>query len=191
MTADPLRALRRHYEQFLKRPLSALKIPVPGAGEFMVEAYADVPVPGAVTYVTMGMSALQGSGPRQELLLSVWKAAAVDEVARLVGAVALLALKPGEPPLDRGNVLGPAGPLVAGTSMDALYICLPIYFPADFKRVLLSDDEGIDVLWLIPVHTAEVTWIAQHGFSAFEAALGPLEPDLLDLRRPPLHLPAT
>ena len=183
MKADRLLALRRQYERVLGKSTSALSIPAPGLGELHVDRHPERPVEGATTFVTAGLSSL---GPRVELLLSTWTPTATEEVARLVGAVALLALK--DPP-SRGEVLGPAGPLVAGTSMEALYIAPAIVLPADARRLLLSDDDEVELLWLIPIHASELAWIQSRGSTAFEAALGPLEPDLLDFARPPLALP--
>jgi hypothetical protein len=183
VSPDRLPALRRHLERALGASTSTLAIPVPGRGELHVDRHPDRPVEGATTFVTAGLSSV---GPRVELLLSTWTPTATEEVARLAGAVALLALK--DPP-SRGEVLGPAGPLVAGTSMEALYVAPAIVLPDEARRILLSDDDEVELLWLIPIHKAEVAWIERRGSTAFEAALGPLEPDLLDLGRAPLALP--
>ena len=85
--------------------------------------------------------------------------------------------------LLRGNVLGPAGQLFAGTCLTALYAAMPVYFGDEFSAYTDSDGNGIAIVWLVPITDAEARYVHEHGWNEFEDLLMRTNPDLLDLHR--------
>jgi len=87
--------------------------------------------------------------------------------------------------LLRGEVVGPAGPIVPGSVLEAYYCAIPVYFSdslATFRRTV----PGTVIVWLVPISHAEAHYVWQHGWSQFEDLLVAHDPDLLDVMRPSL-----
>jgi hypothetical protein len=143
------------------------------------------PCPGASTLMTTGLSELAWHQLDQELLMCLWTAEISTEAQLLLAAVAR-ALAGGLEPLRQGDVLPPAGPLLPGTRMEALYVCGPRYFPEEMATLRLPAGRVVRLLWLIPIHESEAKFVAAEGASAFEAELVKHDPDLLSLARPPI-----
>lgn len=89
--------------------------------------------------------------------------------------------------LLRGDVLGPQGPILPESSMEAFYVGMPVYFPDDFST---CEEQGrtIVIAWLIPISRTEADFVFNHGWSAFEDQLVDHDPDLTDPLRPSLQL---
>jgi hypothetical protein len=147
----------------------------------------DRPVPGATAYCTLGLSkhcfhSAAGRKFRQELLGCSWHR--FDELApeAILSAVAeeLLATHTA---LVRGEVIGPRGPLVAGSALEALYCSQPVYF-SDALATFAGSEPATVFVWLVPISAAEARYVADRGWSAFEDHLVARDPDLLDLLRP-------
>ncbi|MEV4148370.1 suppressor of fused domain protein [Amycolatopsis sp. NPDC049691] len=85
--------------------------------------------------------------------------------------------------LLRGDVVGPRGPLVPGSEMQALYAAIPVYQDDDFAAVDLADGTRAAIVWLVPISAGEAAYVASHGWKAFEDELVRHDPDLLDLGR--------
>ncbi len=145
--------------------------------------FDSVPCPGARMAITAGMAPVVG----QELIVAGYDRFLNRDATRLLASVAEEVMTNGTP-VRRGQIFGPAGPLLASTQLEALYACAPTYFPESLEPLTLGDRSHVHFLWLIPIARAEASWILANDTSAllFEDALEREDPDLLDLTRPPL-----
>lgn len=97
----------------------------------------------------------------------------------------------GDSALLRGEVLGPYGPVVEGSAMEAFYAAAPVLFDDGFAVVEPGGDGRrfeIVVIWLAPIGKAEAAFVDERGWEAFEEELVRQQPDLTDLRRPEISL---
>jgi len=83
----------------------------------------------------------------------------------------------------RGDVIGPRGPLFNGSSLQAVYVTMPVYYPESFAVYKEPDGSSKVIAWLVPITLAEVEYIRRHGWSEFENLLAQRNPDLLNPRR--------
>jgi hypothetical protein len=153
---------------------------------FKVLRFIDAPMPGVVTFATLGLSDIRltlpdGRDVRQELIFSCYDRFAVSSVPALLHAVGSELLREGRA-LSRGEVLGPAGPLLPGTSLTALYVAIPVVFP-DGLRTWSGSDPATVIAWMVPISTGEAGLIRHSGWSGFEDVLVDQDPDLFDLTR--------
>jgi len=151
------------------------------------------PGSGAVTYLTLGLSETrlhQSSGRpiRQELLFSCYQGAPEQEIVALLEAVAGSILADGHA-LERGSVLDTEGPLVEGASVESLYCTAPAYFPESL-HVFRGVTPPVFFIWLVPLTQGEARCAAEKGWEPFEDLLQATDPDLLDLCREGIELPA-
>ncbi|MBT2534150.1 suppressor of fused domain protein [Arthrobacter sp. ISL-48] len=91
----------------------------------------------------------------------------------------------GIPDLAPESVIGPRGALDPGTSLEAMYVCAPVYLPDEFSACE-EPDEPIVIAWLIPLFKEEAAFARTHGWEALERLLVENDPDLTDWHRPPL-----
>ena len=106
------------------------------------------------------------------------------EIASVLHAVAAELLEK-HVALPRGQVIGPRGPLVPGSSLEAIACLSPWYWPDSFAS--FQEGSRITVMvWLVPIYPAEAEFIRKAGVDAFEARISEIDPDLLDLRRAPI-----
>ncbi len=159
-----------------------------GAELLQVAWFADRPVPECTTYATLGMSATalsqSGGEPiRQELLFS-HRGPHRKEAMALVAAAAEPILRTRRS-LDRGQVLGPFGPILSGCRIEALYCSAPVYFDESL-HVFHGLTPPVVFVWLVPISAREATLVADKGWENFEELLARQDPDLLDLDRPDL-----
>jgi hypothetical protein len=167
-----------------------------GEGEkqaFQVARFRNTPVRGAMTFSTIGLSRCEMHSPvsgkriQQELILSVPAPLAEGPVPALLQQVAGEAIASGHAYV-RGDVIGPRGALFDGSSLEALYVCAPMYFPENFA--VYSGPEGdIVIAWLIPISSHEAAFVKRVGWHAFEDCLISEDPDLIDVWRKPMDLP--
>lgn len=149
--------------------------------------FDDQPCAGASTLVTAGLSRLAWHRLDEELLMSVWKDALTTDLQLVLEFVARQ-LAEGREPLARGDVIGPAGPLVPGTHMEALYACQPTYFPDEVATFPTDDGAMGRLWWLIPIYATEARLVEDKGAEFFEDLLVSEDPDLLSLERPPVSV---
>lgn len=146
----------------------------------------------SVAYATLGLSRhtltspISGRRIRQELLMLAPESQESSQVVRLLVQVGEMALG-SHRALLRGNVVGPAGPLVPESELTALYVTMPVYFPNEFATCP-SPDGDIVISWLVPITTNEANFIAATGWGAFEERLVEENPDLGDFRRAAITL---
>lgn len=148
--------------------------------------------PGTISLATLGLgrhlltSPTSGREIRHELLILAMKGMESGAIPSLLHQVGSAALR-GHRALLRGDVIGPHGPLVAGSSMEALYVTAPVYFPDEFATY--ADAEGpVVIAWLVPISASEADYVARHGWSAFEDRLVEQDPDLTDFARQAMRL---
>lgn len=138
-------------------------------------------------YVTLGLSRHSLQSPvsdrliRHELLMLAPDAVAPDLVVSLLLQIGTMSLRSGRA-LVRGNVIGPAGPVVPESDLTALYVTMPVYFPDEFATYSGADGDVV-VAWLVPISTREADFVSLQGWNAFEDHLVDQDPDLVDFLR--------
>lgn len=141
------------------------------------------------TFATLGLSDHvlafgDGREGRQELLCCGRDDPPGWEVASLMDVVArdIVASHVG---LLRGQVLGPAGPVVDGSRLEALYCSFPMFWPSE-----LAQFDGLEppvtIVWLVPISAGEAAFVRDRGWDSFEDMLVERDPDLRDWFRPSL-----
>jgi hypothetical protein len=88
----------------------------------------------------------------------------------------------------KGDIIGPAGPLLTGSRMEALFATLPILLPPEFASAEDDDGRGVAMVWLLPITRKEAIWAQTHGWEAFEEELDRETPDGLDWFREEMTL---
>lgn len=151
------------------------------------------PMPGAFSLVTVGLSERElvfpsGASARQELLLSCYDRYAPLNVQGLIGLVALECAGRNQA-LARGEVLGPSGPVLDKLRMEALYASLPAYAPDAFATCSATSPRT-HFMWLVPITRVEAELVTRKGWKSFEELVVKQDPDLLDLERPEMAIPA-
>ncbi len=175
--------LLQRYRDFLGNPCSRYAIPLAHGNKLLLYEYPAQPCEGATTIVSLGLSECPVHLP-QEILFCTYNQFLSDEVFKLLGAVALQAID-STIKFSRGDILGPAGPLLSTTQMEAFYVTLPTYFDPSLAQVV-TGQTAISVYWLIPIYKSEVSIVSSRGWDLFETLLEEHDPDLLDLSRPPI-----
>lgn len=155
-----------------------------------VAEFSDVPSPGLVTDLTIGLSAHRldqkvGKRPiRHELLTCVDQAYARLPWAEVLMAVGKSVIEEGVA-LERGQVLGPAGPLFPedkSATVSALLGSSPAFFPAEFGE-FECEGETLVIVELIPITETEAAWIQRRGWSAFFDRVNEGDLDISNIRR--------
>lgn len=185
MAREPVPPLIAHLERHLGRMARGAAAP---AGEFRVQlaVFKDQPSPGATAYATLGLSHHllrdpSGREYRQELLGCSHECfdALVPEGNLLTIAADLIREHRA---LLRGEVVGPRGAIVPGSTLEAYYSAIPVYFP-DALATFGGTAPPTVLVWLVPITHAEAHFVFAQGWSAFEDVLVERAPDLLDLKR--------
>jgi hypothetical protein len=155
---------------------------------FRVLRFKHGPIANAVAFSTLGLSnsplasPTTGKSVRHELLF-INRADRGDmnipAVLRQVGMESLSKKRP----VLRGDVIGPRGQLFNGSTMEALYVAIPVYLPDSF-HTYTSQNYSVVFPWLVPITRQEALYVAQNGWNAFEDRLSETDPDLLDIQRP-------
>lgn len=157
-------------------------------GGLQVALFSDTPSAGLATLVSLGLSnhILQMAGGRtvrQELLLVAGRHAPLEQLAALLLTVAETILNSHQA-LLRGHVLTLAEPVIPGSALTHLYVCVP-FFLNEEARTLQSSSPPTIFAWLVPITQVEASYIEKSGWSAFEDKLEELgeEMNLFDLER--------
>ena len=154
---------------------------------FQVVRFGQGSGPGTVSFSTLGLSryglpsSTSGREIRHELLMIMPDSLRDGPVPSLLHQVGMDVLTT-ERPLLRGDVIGPKGPLVPGSSMEALYVGIPVYFPDEFGACQ-EDGHSVVIAWLIPISAQEAAYVGRQGWEAFEDRLVEADPDLTDVYR--------
>ena len=159
---------------------------------FQMACFPQGPGPDTISFSTLGLShhklhtAKTGKEVRLELAMFVPESLRDGPIPSILHQVAMGALNSGRA-LSRGDVSGPAGPLVPGSAMEALYVGMPVYLPDEF-HVFEEHGKSIVIAWLIPISVREADFIQRQGWDAFEDRLVEEDPDLTDIYRPSMAI---
>lgn len=182
-----------HLERFLGPIQEGWNLDVDGVKmPFQIVRFDKGSGPGTISFSTLGLSRLGLPSPassqviRHELLFLAPDNLRDGPIPSLLQQVAMDALN-GKRALLRGDVLGPQGPLLPGSPMEALYVGMPVYFPDEFGSCEVEGDSVV-IAWLIPISKSEATYVADHGWPAFEDCLVESDPDLTDVYRSSMSL---
>jgi len=181
-----------HLEAILGEPVS-LTTGKDGQGEdlpFAIAEFADQPVEGAVSFVTVGLSDFllkQENGPensqdaRHELVFCTYREMAHDDILSLMWLIAN-DVKDRREAITLGEVQDLAEPVVPGSPLSAIFYYDPIYFPEPLA-ILETVQPPVVFAWMIPITAGEMRFIADNGPEAFNRLLADQDPDLMDLKR--------
>ena len=155
---------------------------------FQVVRFRDVPFENCDTYTTLGLSnfALSSPSSGKEIRLELLMLSRPDSqqgIPGLLQQASLESISTGTACL-RGDVVGPRTRLWPHSSMSALYVTAPAYFPDAFASCRTRTLGDIIFAWLVPISANEASLAAALGWSAFEDRLEAQDPDLLDPLRP-------
>ena len=171
-----------HVRDWLGRPMELRNIDLGARGRVDLLRVDNAPCDAATTIVTDGLRELVGHRLDEELLIASWADGPVQQLSMALEFI-VRQLADGRPALLYGDVVGPAGPVVPGTAMDAVYVCEPTYYPPGFADFI---DRGREIRprWLIPIYHAEAHAVVSRGRRQFEELLARDDPDLLSIKRP-------
>jgi len=161
----------------------------PPGREVYVARYDNQPVTDAITYVTTGLSRhvlhqLSGPDIRLELLTCTWSSFREASLDSLLFILAQQILDRHHAPAQ-GEYIGPAGPVVTGSKLEAFYFMPPLYHPETLEVFSDEPPETI-IVWALPVAPSEVEFIKNSGWRAFEKELHRVAPDVMDMFRDPI-----
>ena len=145
------------------------------------------PIAGTTTYATLGLGKIplrahaSDQVIRHELVMLARSDSVPENLPALLQQVAMEALQRNHAYL-RGEVIRPRGSLFSGSTVTALYVAIPVYFPQEFRSVECDVGRAI-FAWLVPISDEEVSVIDEIGWGEFETMLASQDPDLLDFRR--------
>ena len=185
MATEHIASLPEHYERYLgeiARGWSDEK----QTHRIQIVSFECQPVLGVRTYASLGLSRqivdLPGNRQiRQELLMSANDEFSAAAVAGLVLSLAEKVVGRGKA-LLRGEVIGPATPVVAGSTLTAIYVTNP----SPFEKALTefnSEFPPTVFAYLVPITGAEATLVREQGWRWFEDQLEQQDPDIWNLAR--------
>jgi hypothetical protein len=180
-------SLLQHVRIYLGEPAGKYRVRLPVGAELIIYEFANQPCEDATTLITDGLVDCPAH-LAQELIVCVYSRWVDNELPKLLAAVANQAVD-SQLLFQRGDVLGPAGPLLSTTTMSALYVTHPVYFPSGFSQFCV-DGGCASLMWLVPIYESEAATVASSGWDSFESQLELQDPDLLDLQRDPIELRA-
>lgn len=151
-----------------------------------IVSFKSQPEFGITTFATLGLSkyVFELSGTRQirqELLVSANETFSADAVAGLLLSLAELVAKRGKA-LLRGEVVGPGEPVIAGSTLTAVYITNPSPFEKSLTE-FVSEPPATVFAYIVPITAAESSLVREHGWSWFEDQIEEQNPDIWDLAR--------
>lgn len=182
--------LVEHFERFLGPITSGSVDPDGHKMHVQILKFHSCPLEDVAAYSTLGLSRHRLISPssgqpiRLELLMMVRRGDFEKFVPSLLQQLAEESIHEGRAVL-RGDVIGPRGVLDPNTSLEAMYVCAPVYQPDEFFTCE-EPDGPIFIAWLIPLFADEATFALTHGWEALERLLVEHDPDLTDWQRRPL-----
>jgi len=151
--------------------------------------FPNKPVAGVDTQVTLGLSNQEltqasGRGIRQELVVSARSSYDPGKVASFLVTLAEWVSRR-KRALQRGEVIGPQGPVIPGVKANAVYVAQPAHLPPELS-VYQEDGWTVVIAWVLPIVAIEAAFVRSHGWRAFEERLETIDAELWDLDRAPL-----
>ena len=185
MANESLTSLPAHYERQLGEIVRGWS-DEKQTHSIQVASFKGQPESGVTTFATLGLSryVLDLSGTRkirQELLISANDVFSADAVAGLVLSLAELVVQRGNA-LLRGGVIGPGSPVIAGSTLTAVYITNPSPFDNSLTK-FVSESPATVFAYLVPITATEAALVREHGWRWFEDQLEEQNPDIWDLER--------
>jgi hypothetical protein len=179
--------LQNHVVRYLGPISASWQRAVGGKTQVRLLRFDDRPARNLTTLATLGLSQMElgfhdGRQFRQELLMACGDCAEGEMIRPLLTYVADELMSKGRA-LARGDVLGPHGPLVPGSTLTALYAAVPMFYAEGFRQWDGSSPPTIFVQ-LIPITSREADVRRNTTPSEFERFLEQAEPDVFDLYRP-------
>jgi hypothetical protein len=136
-----------------------------GGDMLQLLCFPECPQTGAKTICTLGLGRHEFCSPkghtRQELLLAAHDRFICDELAATVASLAMRALE-AHVALKFGEVFGPAGPLLPGSTLEAMLCLPPDPYPPSFA-VCLETNSPTKFLRLMPISADEASEVRQSG----------------------------
>jgi hypothetical protein len=175
------------------KPVRTLEYQTPDAGPILVLEFVNVPVRNSLTLLTAGLSEVLSPPDGNELAFTFYDRDCDDEVRALVVTLANVLAETGrryDARLDYGSILGPRGPVLPRTTMTTL-VAMPLMFHDPRVAEFHLPQGNLRVCWLVPLYESEGQWLETHGYAEFTTRLWKLDPDVLDLQRPPMDLANT
>jgi hypothetical protein len=183
MAIDKPTTLPQHYEKHLG-PIARGWSDDKRAHGVQVVSFENQPASGITTFATLGLGRhiinQPNSTVRQELLMSAHERFPCDAIAGLVLSLAELVLRRGKA-LLRGEVIGPAAPVIRGSTLEAMYVTNPS--PFDGSLTEFVSEPATVFAYLIPITSSEATLARERGWRWFEDELMRQDPDIWDLTR--------
>lgn len=175
----------RHLEQFLG-PITMGWRPTGEPVGVQICLFRDQPIPGVLTYSTLGLSrhvlSLSGGrSVRQEFVMAARSRFEHHDLPNVLLHLAEAAVTKHRALLC-GEVVPLAHPIVPGSPCRNLYVSLPVVFPEGFDTYRGTRPPTV-FAWLFPITDAEVEVVQCCGWSQFEEELEMSDPDLFDLTR--------
>ena len=161
-----------HVRSWLGTPIEVRRIRLDGLAASVALLRVDnAPSDGATTLVTAGLGDLAHHRLNEELVVACWADGPVDDLA-LVLEFLVRQLADGREPLLYGDVVGPAGSLVPGSPIEAVYVCEPTYFRQEFSRFVSGEGYEIRTRWLVPIHADEAFAVEAKGAALLRGPVG-------------------
>jgi Suppressor of fused protein (SUFU) len=181
MTAD---VIRNGLAPYLGKPRT---IPIGKWPLAAVDCYSEA---GIQIFVTTGLSELSLDQPdkgviTQELLFAC-RGEHDDDVVGLLGVISEQVANRGSA-MVRGEVIGPAGPLIQSSSLTAVVATLPVFLPD--SAVFYPGEPATVLVWLLPLSSGEAALARKLGSERFESVLDKMaeSADLYDLNRQEIY----
>ena len=185
MATENFISLPEHYERHLGKIVRGWSDEKQTHG-IQVVNFKDQPEFGVATFATLALSqcVLNLSGTRQirqELLVSANAAFSSDAVAGFVLSLAEYVAERGKA-LLRGEVIGPGTPVIARSTLTAVYVTNPSPFHRSLTE-FASEPPATVFAYLVSITGAEASLVREHGWTWFENQLEQQNPDIWDLAR--------
>jgi hypothetical protein len=157
----------------------------PDGPPLQVIAFPNRPAKGATTLCTLGLSAHElcsSSGHvRQELLISAWDRFAGKELAATLMIFGTQILDTHRAK-ETGDVIGPAGPIIPESELEAILCLPPDSFPTAFA-FCSATEPPTGFLRLVPVSANEASEVSRDGIDHLLSRWRQQGIDLLNLSR--------
>jgi hypothetical protein len=180
MVAD---AVRNTLALYLGRPRTLAVRSPPIA---TIDCFEKGPEPGMRVFVTGGLSAVpleqKNKGTIAQELLFACRGEHERDIVGLLDVIAEQIASRGTA-LERGEVLGPAGPIIDKSILTSLVSTLPVFLPD--SAVFYPETPPILLVWLLPLSSKEAELARKLGPERFESLLDKMAEtvDLYDLHR--------
>ncbi len=185
--------VRKHLVEHLGPPQDVYEVsgsPLPGSpiAALNLAYFAPGGPEAPVVFATCGASQFRmNDGRRVEALVILQREppdAHMEPIRRLLASFALFP-EANDEAVRLGDVVRARDELAAFCRMDAILFVPPFTLVPSFHRIGLNDDEGIDLVWLLPVYAAEAEYALQHGPQTLMMLLAGERLDLTDPHRRP------